>query len=216
MQNPHDTPDPTEIPGADEPVATPEALMEEAASRIRALEAELDEVKDKWLRAEAETQNVRARSRRDVEDARNFAVQRFARDVVEVVETLERALASLPAPAAEEPPVLGKIREGIEATQRMFLATLERHGVSRVEAQGAKFDPELHQAMAEAPSPTVPAGHVVQAWTPGWTLNGRLLKPAMVVVSSGAPQQAGDGTSTGAPQQAGDGTSTGGTIDTTA
>jgi molecular chaperone GrpE len=124
--------------------------------------------------------------------------------VVEVVETLERALASLPAPAAEEPPVLGKIREGIEATQRMFLATLERHGVSRVEAQGAKFDPELHQAMAEAPSPTVPAGHVVQAWTPGWTLNGRLLKPAMVVVSSGAPQQAGDGTSTG------------GTIDTTA
>jgi molecular chaperone GrpE len=84
------------------------------------------------------------------------------------------------------------MREGIEATQRMFLATLERNGVSRIDAQGAKFDPELHQAMAEAPSPTVPAGHVAQAWTPGWTLNGRLLKPAMVVVSTGGAQPAAE------------------------
>ncbi|WP_337876289.1 nucleotide exchange factor GrpE [Elioraea sp.] len=171
-------------PGADEPAST-EALMEEAASRIRALEAEVAELKDKWLRAEAETQNVRARARREVEDARNFAVQRFAREVVEVAETLERALAALPAPAEGEAEVLAKMREGIEATQRMFLAVLERNGVVRVEAQGAKFDPELHQAMAEAPSPVIPAGHVAQAWTPGWTLNGRLLKPAMVVVSTG-------------------------------
>lgn len=205
MQNPDHSPQPNDTPGSDEPAGTPESLMEEAASRIRALEAELGEVKDKWMRAEAETQNVRARARRDVEDARNFAVQRFARDVVEVVETLERALASLPAPTAEEPPVLAKMREGIEATQRMFLATLERNGVSRVEAQGAKFDPELHQAMAEAPSPTVPAGHVAQAWTPGWTLNGRLLKPAMVVVSTGGAQPAGDAPPSG-----------GGTVDTTA
>ena len=192
MQNPDDIPQPIEIPGADEPVATPESLMEEAASRIRALEAEASDLKDKWLRAEAETQNVRARARRDVEDARNFAVQRFARDVVEVVETLERAIASLPEPSAAEPPVVTKLREGIEATRRMFLATLERNGVSRVEALGAKFDPELHQAMAEAPSPTVPAGHVAQAWTPGWTLNGRLLKPAMVVVSTGGAQPAAE------------------------
>jgi molecular chaperone GrpE len=188
MQNPDQTPLPGELPGADEPVGSPEALMEEAASRIRALEAEVADLKDKWLRAEAETQNARARARRDVEDARNFAVQRFARDVVEVVETLERAIASLPPPAADEPAAVGRMREGIEATQRMFLATLERNGVSRVEAQGAKFDPELHQAMAEAPSPTVPAGQVAQAWTPGWTLNGRLLKPAMVVVSTGGAQ----------------------------
>lgn len=204
MQNPDDPPRPGDVPGADEPVGTPESLMEEAASRIRVLEAEATEFKDKWMRAEAETQNVRARARRDVEDARNFAVQRFARDVVEVVETLERAIASLPAASAEEPPVLAKMREGIEATQRMFLATLERNGVSRVEAQGAKFDPELHQAMAESPSPTIPAGHVAQAWTPGWTLNGRLLKPAMVVVSTG-----------GAPPAA-DEPPSGGTVDTTA
>lgn len=188
MQNPDDTPQPGPMPGADEPGGSTETLMEEAAGRIRALEDEAAELKDKWLRAEAETQNVRARARRDVEDARNYAVQRFARDVVEVAETLDRALASLPPPSEEEPPVMAKLREGIEATARMFLATLERNGVSRVEAQGAKFDPELHQAMAEAPSPTIPAGHVAQAWTPGWTLNGRLLKPAMVVVSSGGSQ----------------------------
>jgi molecular chaperone GrpE len=204
MQNPDDTTRPGEMPGADEPVGSPESLMEEAASRIRALEAEAAEYKDKWLRAEAETQNARARARRDVEDARNFAVQRFARDVVEVIETLERAIASLPAQAEDEPAVLAKIREGIEATQRMFLATLERNGVSRVEAQGAKFDPELHQAMAEAPSPTVPAGHVAQAWTPGWTLNGRLLKPALVVVSTGGAQSAAEEPPSG------------GTVDTTA
>jgi molecular chaperone GrpE len=190
MQNPDDAPLPGTPPGADEPAASAEALMEEAAGRIRALEAEVAELKDRWLRSEAEAQNVRARARREVEDARNFAVQRFARDVVEVVETLERALASLPAPEQGEAPVVAKMREGIEATMRMFLATLERHGVARIEAQGARFDPELHQAMAEAPSPTVPAGHVAQAWTPGWTLNSRLLKPAMVVVSTGGPASA--------------------------
>lgn len=190
MQTPDDTPLPGTPPGTDEP-ATAESLMEEAASRIRALEADAAEFKDKWLRAEAETQNVRARARRDVEDARNFAVQRFARDVVEVAETLERALAALPVPAEGEAEVLAKMREGIEATARMFLATLERNGVVRIEAQGAKFDPELHQAMAEAPSPAVPAGHVAQAWTPGWTLNGRLLKAAMVVVSTGGPPPEG-------------------------
>lgn len=189
MQTPDDTPLPGTPPGTDEP-ASAEALMEEAASRIRALEAEVAELKDKWLRAEAEAQNVRARARREVEDARNFAVQRFARDVVEVSETLDRALAALPAPTEDEPGMVARMREGIEATARMFLATLERNGVVRVEAQGAKFDPELHQAMAEAPSPTVPAGHVAQAWTPCWTLNGRLLKPAMVVVSTGGPASA--------------------------
>lgn len=176
-----------EAAAAGDPAPGAEALMAEAAERIRALEAELAEMKDRWLRAEAETQNVRVRAKRDVEDARNFAVQKFARDIVEVAETLDRALAALPPPVEGEAEILAKLREGVAATARMFLATLERHGVQRHEAAGVKFDPELHQAMAEAPSPTVPAGHVAQAWTPAWTLNGRLLKPAMVVVSTGGP-----------------------------
>ncbi|WP_144186641.1 nucleotide exchange factor GrpE [Elioraea rosea] len=167
-----------------------EALMAEAAERIKALEQEAAEFKDKWLRAEAETQNVRNRARREVEDARNYAAQKFALDVVEAAENLERALASLPPEAEGEPEIVGKLREGVAAIGRSFQGALERNGVARQDAAGAKFDPELHQAMAEAPSPEVPVGHVIQAWTPAWTLNGRLIKPAMVVVSKGAPPQA--------------------------
>jgi molecular chaperone GrpE len=167
---------------------SPDTLMAEAAARIKALEDEVAELKDKWLRAEAETQNVRNRTRREVDDARAYAVTKFARDVADAAENLERALASLPAPAEDEPEIVGKLREGVAAIGRSFQGALERNGVSRVEAAGVKFDPELHQAMAEAPSAEVPAGHVIQAWTPAWTLNGRLLKPAMVVVSKGAAE----------------------------
>jgi molecular chaperone GrpE len=200
MQDKTDTPDtqppssaaPPAGPGAEAareepPQPTPEALMAEAAARITALEAEVASLKDKWLRAEAETQNVRSRARREVEDARNYAVTKFARDVVDAAENLERALASLPAPAEGEPEIVARLREGVEAIGRALLGALERNGVVRVDAAGAKFDPELHQAMAEAPSAEVPAGHVIQAWTPAWTISGRLLKPAMVVVSKGAP-----------------------------
>lgn len=167
-----------------------DALMAEAAARIKALEDEAGEFKDKWLRAEAETQNVRNRARREVEDARAYAVTKFAREVVDAAENLERALASLPPEAEGEPEIVAKLREGVAAIGRSFQGALERNGVSRHEAAGEKFDPERHQAMAEAPSPDVPAGHVIQAWTPAWTLNGRLLKPAMVVVSKGAPAAA--------------------------
>jgi molecular chaperone GrpE len=169
---------------------SPETLMAEAAARIKALEDEATELKDKWLRAEAEAQNVRNRARREVEDARNYAVTKFARDVVDAAENLERALASLPAPEEGEPEIVAKLREGFEAIGRSFQGALERNGVARLDASGAKFDPELHQAMAEAPSAEVPAGHVIQAWTPAWTISGRLLKPAMVVVSKGAPAPA--------------------------
>jgi molecular chaperone GrpE len=168
--------------------ASADALMAEAAARIKALEDEAAEFKDKWLRAEAETQNVRNRARREVEDARAYAVTKFARDVVDAAENLERALASLPPEQEGEPEIVGKLREGVAAIGRSFQGALERNGISRHEAAGEKFDPERHQAMAEAPSPEVPAGHVIQAWTPAWTLNGRLLKPAMVVVSKGGAE----------------------------
>jgi len=167
-----------------------EALMAEAAARIRALEEEVAALKDKWLRAEAETQNVRNRARREVEDARNYAVTKFARDVVDAAENIERALASLPAPTEGEPEIVARLREGFLSVGRAFRSALERNGVARHEAAGERFDPERHQAMAEAHSAEVPAGHVIEAWTPAWTISGRLLKPAMVVVSKGPPQPA--------------------------
>ncbi len=159
--------------------------------RIAALETELGAMRDKWLRAEAEMQNLRARTQREVADARSYATQKFARDVVEVAENLRRGLEALPDPAPDEPELLAKLRGGFESLERAFLGVLERHGIQRQDAAGKPFDPEFHQAMAEQPAPAgVAPGTVLQAWTPAWTLNGRLLKPAMVVVAAGAPAQA--------------------------
>jgi molecular chaperone GrpE len=163
-----------------------EELMGAAAGRITALEAELDQLRDKWLRAEAENQNIARRMRAEVENTRQYAVQKFARDVVDSAENFSRALMALPEPAEDEPELTAKLREGLMASERAFQAMLERNGVAREDATGKPFDPERHQAMAEATSEDVPAGHVLQAYTPAWTLNGRLLKPAMVVVSKGA------------------------------
>jgi molecular chaperone GrpE len=177
-------------PAADAEAAaqTPDAAPPDAAlpepERLAALEAEARQFRDKWLRAEAEMQNLRNRAKREAEEARLYAVQKFARDVVETAENLRRGLDSLPPAQEGEPELLAKLRNGFEGVERGFAAMLERHGVQKHDPAGKAFDPELHQAMAEQPAPDgVEPGTVIQAWTPAWTLNGRLLKPAMVVVA---------------------------------
>jgi molecular chaperone GrpE len=158
-------------------------LMQAATARIAELEAELGEMRDRWMRSEAEMQNVRARAKRDADDARQYAVQRFAKDVVEAAENLKRGLDSIPQPNEGEAEIIGRLREGFEGVERSFVALLERNGIKRVDPTGAAFDPNLHQAMGEQESAEHPPGTVVQAWTQAWTLNGRLLRPAMVVVA---------------------------------
>ena len=167
-----------------------ETVMQAAASRIQELEGSLGEMRDRWMRAEAETQNVRTRARRETEDARQYAVQKFAGDVVEAAENLRRGIASLPPASADDSPVLSKLREGFESVERSFLGVLERNGIVGTDPTGAVFDANLHQAMAEQPHAEHPPGTVIQAWTSAWTLNGRLLKPAMVVVSRAAAEAA--------------------------
>ena len=152
-------------------------------ARAAQLEAERDDMRDRWMRAEAEMANVRARAKRDVDDARQYAVQKFARDVVEAADNLRRGLASLPAQTEGEPEIVTKLRDGFEGVERSFHALLERNGIVHQDPTGQPFDANLHQAMSEQPSAEHPPGHVVQAWTPAWTLNGRLLRPAMVVVA---------------------------------
>jgi molecular chaperone GrpE len=166
---------------------TPEELMQAATARIADLEAEVQDYRDRWMRSEAAVANVRARSRRDVDETRQYAVQKFARDVVEAAENIRRGLDSLPPPSSDDPPIVGKLRDGFEGVERSFLALLERNGIVREDPTGAVFDANLHQAMAEQPSSEHPPGTVLQAWSPAWTLNGRLLKPAMVVVAK-APE----------------------------
>jgi molecular chaperone GrpE len=173
--------EPPEVP------LTPEAVMAAASARIAELEAEAADMRDRWMRAEAETANARARAKRDVDEARQYAVQKFATDVVEGADNLRRGLDSLPAQTPDEPAIVTKLRDGFEGVERSFIALLDRNGIKRTDPTGALFDPNLHQAMAEQPSAEHPPGTVIQAWTSAWTLNGRLLRPAMVVVAKAPP-----------------------------
>jgi len=171
-----------------------EQLIQAATARITALETELAEMKERWMRAEAENANVRARARKDVDDTRQYAVQKFAADVVEAAENLKRGIDSLPPATADQPAIVGKVREGLEGVERSFVGTLERNGIKRDDPVGQPFDPNLHQAMAEQESDVYPPGTVMQAWSKAWTLNGRLLRPAMVVVAKApAAELAGPG-----------------------
>ncbi len=165
-----------------------EKLLEAPNERIARLEQELQEMRDKWLRAEAEMANLRARTKREVDDARAYAVQKFARDVVEAAENLKRGIDSLPKKTEDEPELVTKLREGFEGIERSFIGILERNGITRTDPTGAPFDANLHQAMAEQESTEHPPATVLQAWSQTWQLNGRLLRPAMVVVSK-APGQ---------------------------
>ncbi len=192
MDSEHIDPVPEAAP--DDDPQTPEQVMQAAAARIAELEAERDDLRDKWMRSEAEMANLRARTRREIDETRQYAVQKFARDVAEVADNIKRGLDSLPPAEADDPALLAKLREGFEGVERSFVAVLERNGIKREDPTGALFDPNLHQAMAEQDSAEHPPGTVIQSWTPAWTLNGRLLRPAMVVVAKGAVPQKVDTT----------------------
>ncbi len=163
-----------------------EQLLEAPDKRIEELERSLQEMKDKWLRSEAEMANLRARTKREVEDARLYAVQKFAKDVVEAAENLKRGIDSLPRREESEPEIVTKLRDGFEGIERSFVSLLERNGITRVDPMGAAFDANLHQAMAEQETTEHPPGTVLQAWSQTWLLNGRLLRPGMVVVAKAA------------------------------
>jgi molecular chaperone GrpE len=185
-----------EAAGGEAAPQTPEQAMQMATARIAELETELAEMRDRWMRAEAETANVRARAKREVDETRQYAVQKFAKDVVEAAENIRRGLESLPAPARGEPEIVSRVRDGFEGVERSFLAMLERNGISREDPTGAPFDPNLHQAMAEQESAAHSPGSVIHAWTPAWRLHGRLLRPAMVVVAKAPAAEIANGRAT--------------------
>ncbi|WP_029351700.1 nucleotide exchange factor GrpE [Bosea sp. 117] len=184
-------------PQASEPAAQAGAVDAEdtiavqlAAEKER-LEAEVASLKDKFLRAFAEADNVRRRAEREVADAKVYGITNFARDVLNVADDFERALGTIDAEArAKAEGTLKTLLEGIDLTARALTQTLGKHGVARIEAEGAKFDPNLHQAMFEVPDAKVPAGTVVQVVQPGYTIGGRVLRPALVGISKGGPKVA--------------------------
>ena len=168
--------------------ATPPAG--ELEKLVEQLQAEKADLQDKYLRAMAETQNVRRRGQQDVERERKFGIERFAKDVLSVADNLGRALSALPADPDD--PAVRNIVAGIQATDRELRSVLERHGVTRIEALGKPFNAEFHQAMMEIQDPEVPSGTVVQELIPGYLIAGRLLRAAMVGVSKGGPQRTAD------------------------
>jgi len=157
---------------------------DEQAREIAALRAEAEAHKDRTLRALAELENVRKRLERERDEARIYAVTRFARDLLTVGDNLSRALAAIPAEArAKADNSLKAVLDGVEATERELKAALARHGVKPIEAEGQRFDPHLHQAIAEVPAKSAEPGTVMHVVQPGYTLGDRLLRPAMVTVA---------------------------------
>ncbi|MBP7065776.1 nucleotide exchange factor GrpE, partial [Ferrovibrio sp.] len=154
-----------------------------AADLARA-QAETAELKDKLLRLAADTENLRRRLERERDDAVKYAAGKFAKDILSVADNLGRALQNAPKPADENDP-LGNLLIGIEATERELISVFERHGIQRVDPQGQRFDPNLHQAMFELENPNIPAGTVIQVVAAGYVQHGRLLRAAMVGVSKG-------------------------------
>lgn len=143
-------------------------------------EARAEENWDRYLRAAAELDNVRKRSARDVENARKFALERFARELLAVRDTLEMGLAAADGASIES------LIEGKEATLKLLTTTLQQFGIEEVDPEGEPFDPELHEAISMQPSQDVEPGSVVNVVQKGYTLNGRLLRPAMVIVAAEA------------------------------
>ena len=154
---------------------------EEPADPLAELQAKADENWDRYLRAAAETENVRKRATRDVEHARRYALENFGRDLLAVKDSLEMGIQ-----AAENADVEALLA-GKEATLKMLTATLERFGIEELDPEGEPFDPEFHEAMTMQPSADMEPGSVLTVIQKGYSLNGRLLRPAMVVVAAEPP-----------------------------
>lgn len=156
-----------------------------ADARVLELEEQLAAAKDQALRAVADVQNVRRRAEQDVEKAHKFALEKFSNDLLPVIDSLELALAH----SNDEDEQVKAIREGVKLTLKMFQDTLKRYNLEVVDPHGEPFNPEHHQAMAMQESADVEPNSVLNVFQKGYLLNGRLLRPAMVVVSK-APSAA--------------------------
>ncbi|MCV0383392.1 MAG: nucleotide exchange factor GrpE [Erythrobacter sp.] len=149
---------------------------------LSALRGDLETAKQDVLYARAETQNVRRRMEKDVQDARNYAATGFARDILSVADNLTRAVDSVPADLRGDEKLKGFIA-GIEATQRQLDKVFGQHGITRIAAKGMPLDPNQHQAMLEIPTGEHEPGTVVQEMQAGYMIKDRLLRPAMVGVA---------------------------------
>ena len=167
------------------------------ADPMAVLAKEAADLKDRLLRTLAEMENMRRRTEKEISDARVYGITAFARDILAVADSMDRALKALDSEIRVKAEAGVKaLLDGVELTERELLKVLEKHGVARIEPQGQKFDPNQHQAMFEVPDPSVPAGTVVQVVQSGYKIGERVLRPAMVAVSKGGPKSGSPDTPT--------------------
>jgi molecular chaperone GrpE len=172
------------------PETAPEATaVEEPEVSLAELQKQLAEARqkaqdnwDKAVRAQAEMENIKRRTQKDLENAHKFALEKFARELLHVMDSLELGIQ---ASNGDNPEVV-KLREGSELTLKQFQAAFAKFSIETIDPLGQPFNPELHQAMTQQPNADVPPNTVMAVFQKGYTLNGRLLRPAMVVVSKAA------------------------------
>ncbi len=164
----------------------PDELLDQETDKLGdaldRLREDLEAAKQEVLYAKAETQNVRRRLEKDIQDARTYAATGFARDILSVSDNLSRALEAIPAELREDEK-LKNLVAGIEATAREIDKAFAAHGISRIAAMGLPLDPNQHQAMIEIPSADAEPGTVIQELQAGYMIKDRLLRPAMVAVA---------------------------------
>jgi molecular chaperone GrpE len=177
-------PQPAEVHAANEKQA--DAASSPEAARIEQLTAELAQMREQWIRAAAETENVRKRAQREQEETSKYAITGFARDMVSVLENLMRASESISPQQRAQNELLRTLGEGVELTLKELLGIFERYHIRRVDPMGEKFDHQLHQAVVQVERADVPAGTVVQVVQAGYLIHDRLLRPAMVAVAKQA------------------------------
>ncbi len=167
-----------ETQGAEPGQAEEAPELEAGESELEQVQAKADENWDRYLRTAAELENVRKRSTRDVENAHRFALERFSKELLAVKDSLEMGLAAADKASVES------LLEGSEATLKILGVTMQQFGIEEVDPAGEPFDPDFHDAISMQPSDDVEPGSVVVVVQKGYSLNGRLLRPAMVIVAS--------------------------------
>lgn len=175
-------------PASGDAPARPQAYVDPsiaAEAQLVGLERERDELKDRLLRAHAEMDNLRKRTEREKADTAKYAISKFAGDMIAVADNLSRALEAFTTAGEDPPPQVKALLEGVELTEADLNKALERHGVRKIEAAGALFDPNFHQAVMEEENKEVAAGTIVKVFQEGYSIGERVLRPSMVVVARG-------------------------------
>jgi molecular chaperone GrpE len=167
-----------------------EVSIEELQQQLEAAEQKIQENWDKALRAQAEMENLKRRTQKDLENAHKFALEKFAKEMLGVIDSLELGIQAAAGDSSSE---VAKLKEGSELTLKQFEAAFKKFNIEALEPTGEPFNPEHHQAMSMLPSNEHAPNTVLNVFQKGYLLNGRLIRPAMVVVAKADEQKPDDG-----------------------